>query len=188
MNRPSRFRSHYVLFIVLIAPILSGSLIVMAQDKGLSEMVAADGTKLRYVVEGKGIPWVVVNRSNYQQVYSKELRKHLKLIFLDLRHGSEFDPPAKVEYVTLDTLVDDMEQVRKTLGLERIAVMGHSLPSVIALEYARKYPERTSHVILISSTPYFIPPKDREAFWESDASPERKLANQRNRERITDMD
>ena len=177
-----------ILFTVLVFLSFNGSCLVEAQDKRPSEIVAADGTKLRYVVEGNGIPCVVVNGSHYQRVFSKDLRRHLKLVFLDFRHSSEAEAAAKLDDITLDTLLDDIDQVRKALGFDRVAVMGHSLPSVIALEYARKYPEHTSHLILIGSPPFAITPKEQEIFWESDASEARKLADKRNLERITDED
>ena len=188
MNQSSILCAGKILFTVLISLSFNGSVLVEAQLKRPSEIVAADGTKLRYVVEGSGIPCVVINGIHYQQVYSKALRRHLKLIFVDFRHSSEADAAAKVDTITLDTLVDDIEHVRKALGFDRIAVMGHSLPSLIALEYARKYPEHTSHLILIGAPPFMIPPKESGAFWESDASEARKLANKHNLERITDED
>jgi proline iminopeptidase len=150
------------------------------------EVTAADGTKLRYVVEGSGIPCIVVNGVHYQRVFSKDLRRRLKLLFVDFRHSSETEAAAKLDDIALDTLLDDIDQVRKALGFDRVAVMGHSLPSLIALEYARKYPEHTSHLILIGSPPYMIMPKEQEAFWESDASEARKSADKHNLERITD--
>jgi proline iminopeptidase len=152
------------------------------------EVTAADGTKLRYVVEGSGIPCIVVNGVHYQRVFSKDLRRRLKLVFVDFRHSSETEAAAKLDDIALDTLLDDIDQVRKALGFNRVAVMGHSLPSLIALEYARKYPEHTSHLILIGSPPYMIMPKEQEAFWESDASEARKSADKHNLERITDED
>ncbi len=152
------------------------------------EVTAADGTKLRYVVEGSGIPCIVVNGVHYQRVFSKDLRRRLKLVFVDFRHSSETEAAAKLDDIALDTLLDDIDQVRKALGFDRVAVMGHSLPSLIALEYARKYPEHTSHLILIGSPPYMIMPKEQEAFWESDASEARKSADKHNLERITDED
>jgi proline iminopeptidase len=177
-----------IFFTVLISLSFNGSCLVEAQHNQPSEIVAADGTKLRYVVEGSGIPCIVVNGGHYRRVYSKDLRRHLKLVFVDFRHSSEAEAAAKVDDITVDTLVDDIDQVRKALGFDRLAVMGHSLPSLIALEYARKYPEHTSHLILIGAPPFMIPPKESEAFWESDASEARKLANKRNLERITDED
>lgn len=188
MNQFSRPYVGRILFTVLISLSFNASYLVEAQHNSPSEIVAADGTKLRYVVEGSGIPCVVVNGSHYQRVFSKDLRRHLKLIFLDFRHSYEADAGAKLDTITLDTLFDDIEQVREALGFDQIAVMGHSLPSLIALEYARKYPEHTSHLILIGAPPFMIPPKESQAFWESDASEARKLADKRNLERITDED
>ncbi|HKY29106.1 MAG TPA: alpha/beta hydrolase [Pyrinomonadaceae bacterium] len=167
----------------LIAP-----LSIKAQNPSPLQVTAGDGTKLRYVVEGSGVPCIVVNGIHYRPVFSKDLRRHLKLVFVDFRNSSEAEAATKLDDITLDTLLDDIDQVRKALGVDRVAVMGHSLPSLIALEYARKYPEHTSHVILIGAPPFMIPPKESEAFWESDASEARKLANKRNLERISDED
>jgi hypothetical protein len=50
-----------ILFTISIPLSISVSCLVVAQQKRPSEIVAADGTKLRYVVEGSGIPCVVVN-------------------------------------------------------------------------------------------------------------------------------
>ena len=177
-----------ILFTISISLSISVSCLVVAQQKQPSEIVAADGTTLRYVVEGSGIPCVVVNGSHYRRVFSKELRRHLKLVFVDFRRSTEAEAAAKVDDITLDTLLEEIDQVRKALGFDRVAVMGHSLPSLIALEYARKYPEHTSHLILIGAAPSMIQPKEREAFWESDASQTRKSADKRNLERITDED
>ena len=161
---------------------------INAQNPSPLVVTTADGTKLHYVVEGSGIPCIVVTGSHYKRVFSKDLRRHLKLVFVDFRHSSEAEAAAKIDGITVDTLIDDIDQVRKALGFDRLAVIGHSLPSIIALEYARKYPEHTSHVILIGAPPFMITPKEQEAFWESDASQARKLADKHNLERITDED
>ena len=57
-----------ILFSISISLSISVSCLVVAQQKRPSEIVAADGTKLRYVVEGSGIPCVVVNGSHYRRV------------------------------------------------------------------------------------------------------------------------
>jgi proline iminopeptidase len=188
MNQFSISYVRRILFTISISLSISGSCLVVAQQKRPSEIVAADGTKLHYVVDGSGFPCIVVNGSHYRWVFSKELRRHLKLVFVDFRRSTEAEAAAKVDDITLDTLLEEIDQVRKALGFDRVAVMGHSLPSLIALEYARKYPEYTSHLILIGSAPSMIQPKEQEAFWESDASQARKSADKRNLERITDED
>ena len=48
---------------------------------------------------------------------------------------------------------DDVEQIRKALDIPKICVLGHSIHGNLALEYARKYPQHTSHVIVIGAPP-----------------------------------
>ena len=43
----------------------------------------------------------------------------------------------------MDTIVDDIEILRKKLGYDKIYVLGHSICGLMALEYARKYPQNT---------------------------------------------
>jgi hypothetical protein len=67
----------------------NGSYLVEAQDKRPSEIVAADGTKLHYVVEGSGIPCVVVNGSHYRRVFQKRpCRFSMIVAFFVLRYKS----------------------------------------------------------------------------------------------------
>lgn len=54
---------------------------------------------------------------------------------------------------SLDKLVNDMDLVRQKLALERMVVIGHSGHSYMALEYAKKYPQYVSQVILIGCGP-----------------------------------
>src|SRR5262249_6961226 len=79
-------------------------------------------------------------------------------------------------------------QVRSGLGLGKACLVGHSAPGLVAVEYTLRHPERVSDTILVSVEPYFT--RDyinaRTAFWEADASPDRKAALKRNVERFPD--
>jgi proline iminopeptidase len=48
----------------------------------------------------------------------------------------------------MDSIVDDIEILRKKLGYDKIYVHGHSIIGLIALEYGRKYPQNTCGVIM----------------------------------------
>ncbi len=90
-----------------------------------------------------------------------------------------FDPGR----LTLDTFIDDIEQLRRQLDFDRIGVLGHSIYGLLALEYARKYPTHTARVIMHGTPPY---PKNRIRieYWESQASDERKRLYERNLQKL----
>jgi proline iminopeptidase len=155
--------------------------------KGTSGVVSVEGAELHYVIEGKGTPCIVLGHSESgRRILSQELRNHFKFVFMDLRHDAHSNSSLEISKITLDRYLDDIDEVRRTLRLDRIAVFGHSIHSYIALEYARKYPKNTTHVIMTGSTPYRIPPGKADEFWESDASDERKMILEQNWEKISE--
>jgi proline iminopeptidase len=53
--------------------------------------------------------------------------------------------------MTWENLIADAEALRQTLGFERWAVLGHSFGGNVALEYALRYPQRISRLILMNT-------------------------------------
>jgi proline iminopeptidase len=160
---------------------------VDAQRQETSGVVSVEGAELHYVIEGKGTPCIGLGHSESQRrILSQELRNHFRWVFLDLRHDVHSNSSLEISKITLDTYLDDIDKVRRALGLDKIAVFGHSIHSYIALEYARKYPKYTSHVIMTGDTPYRVTAEAADEFWESDASNERKMILEQNWEKISE--
>src|SRR4029453_445043 len=106
-------------------------------------IVEVEGAQLAYRIEGHGQPCLVVGSSiYYPRVFSQDLRSHLQLVFVDLRHFAASDPSFSPDRISIETYPDDIEHVSQTLELGDVVVMGHSIHGTIALEYARRYPER----------------------------------------------
>lgn len=148
-----------------------------------SGTVSVPGAELAYVVEGEGVPTLVVGSSvYYPRTFSQELRQNLKLVFVDLRHFAPSDGSLPDEEFTLDRYAADIDAVREHLGFETVIVMGHSMHGMFALEYARRYPERVSNVVMIGSPPagLMATGEASAAFFEADASDERKQVLQQN--------
>lgn len=143
--------------------------------------IAVAGVPLRYVREGQGPTTAIIGSGvYYPKAYSSELRKHLDMIFVDLRYDVAAYQPTTEELagITFDTFADDLDVVRGALGVERWAVIGHSINAQTAIAYARKYPQHTSHLVIIAGVPFR--PSDYRAeaasFFEADASHDRKAA------------
>ncbi|MEZ5880875.1 MAG: alpha/beta hydrolase [Nitratireductor sp.] len=77
------------------------------------------------------------------------LEDKFQCITYDLR-GHGISPLPDGEF-GLDQLVEDLEALREALGIERWHIAGHSLGGMIGPAYARRFPERTLSVALLST-------------------------------------
>jgi len=78
------------------------------------------------------------------------LSKRYRLILVDIRgHGRSSKPECC--YTRLD-FAYDIKLLMDALGVHRADIVGHSLGSIIAQTFAEYWPQRTAHVVLISST------------------------------------
>ncbi|MGN6166984.1 MAG: alpha/beta fold hydrolase, partial [Solirubrobacteraceae bacterium] len=139
--------------------------------------VEVEGARLGYRIEGHGQSCLVIGSSAYYpRVFAQELREHLQLAFVDLRQWAASDPAFSPERISIESYLDEIEHVRRTLELGDVIVIGHSLHGTIALEYARRYPEHVLGVVAIGSPPYrsHEDPSPSERFWLADASEQRK--------------
>ena len=153
--------------------------------------ILVDGTTLNYVVEGNGMPCLVIGSSvYYPKTFSKNLRKHLKMYFVDLKWFAEKYVPENPDSVTIQTIVEDVEEIRKKLGLKKPMIMGHSIHGTISMEYVKKYSKEVSSLVLIGSPSLWgnaAFDKKAAALWET-ASDERKAIQIENWGQIKEMD
>jgi len=75
------------------------------------------------------------------------------LIYYDQRGRGKSADHVKPEDVTFASDIADMEKVRQYFHLDSITLLGHSWGTVLALEYALKYPEHVSRLILMNPAP-----------------------------------
>ena len=136
-----------------------------------------DGHKIHYTTEGAGYPCLIpslVGTPPYERSFSSQLRKHLQLVFVELR-GNRSDV-GEVSLLTLDSLVDDLDRFREAIGIDRAAVLGHSMHCLLPVRYAVRHPQGISHAILVCGSPSLAPSLQagREEYWQLLASEDRK--------------
>lgn len=148
-----------------------------------------DGFRIGYRIEGDGRPALVIGSADYySRVFSPALREHLRMAFVDHRGFAapppDFDPAA----VGLEAILDDCEHLRQTLDLGRVVVIGHSGHAYMALEYAKRWPDQVSHVVMIGIAPSLGADMMAavERAWEESVDPERKALMAENLERLPD--
>jgi pimeloyl-ACP methyl ester carboxylesterase len=72
------------------------------------------------------------------------------LVFYDHRCNGRSAGP-EICTMTWENLVADADALRQALGFEEWAVLGHSFGGMVALEYALRYPDRLTHLILVDT-------------------------------------
>ncbi|HET9622615.1 MAG TPA: alpha/beta hydrolase [Kofleriaceae bacterium] len=141
-----------------------------------------------YTIAGTGPACLVPSLAGtpiYERTFTPALAHVMQLVFVELRGNRT--ATGDVAALTFDAMVDDLEAVRRALGLGRVAVLGHSAHAFLALAYAARFPEATSHVLAIAGAPGMTPGvfARTTAYWELVASPERKRIVAENRARLT---
>lgn len=71
-----------------------------------------------------------------------------RVVLFDQRGCGRSTPHAELQHNTTWDLVDDIERIRDTLGIERWLLFGGSWGSTLALAYAQRHPERVIGLIL----------------------------------------
>lgn len=67
--------------------------------------------------------------------------------------GSHYsDHPTDTALWSVEQFTDEVEEVRKGLGLEKFYLLGHSWGGMLTMEYAAKYPEHLKGIIISNMT------------------------------------
>jgi len=115
-------------------------------------------TQLFYTSKGTGEPCLVMHGGlGLDHTYLRGLdifSDVLHLVYYDHRHNGRSGRPS-LETVTHAQLAADAEGLRQQLGFGKVTVLGHSYGGFIALEYALRYPESVSRLILLDTAPVF---------------------------------
>src|SRR5574342_650981 len=102
-------------------------------------------------VLGQGEPLLLMHGGpglDYTTLSSLEpLADQFTLVFYDHRCNGRSTGP--VESMTWENLTADADTLRGPLGYDKWAVVGHSFGGHVAREYALRYRERVSHLVLL---------------------------------------
>jgi proline iminopeptidase len=126
---------------------------------GLREgYIPVTDAELYYRATGRGRPVLVLHGGpdfdhNYFLPELDHLAGSYRLIYYDQRGRGKSSVDVKPEEVSIRSEMADLEAVRTFFRLESAAVLGHSWGGLLAMEYAIRYPERVSHLILLNTAP-----------------------------------
>ena len=156
----SRLRIAFALMLFVFASLGGGAAIAAPVDQAKwtslkKEIRLPNGVKLAYVELGnpKGEPLLLLHGYTDSSRSWSLLAPYLsdyRLLIPDQRGHGAADAPACC--YTISNYADDARLFLDAIGVERAAVAGHSMGSMVAMAMAAEYPERVSNIVLIGST------------------------------------
>lgn len=145
---------HLLLFVFL-------AVIGISAQKSSTEQSfeTSDHVKINYKVSGKGEACLYVpggpgqGYPSFELLGGSSLEKNIQMIYMDQR-GSGGSGTS--ENYHLEAMVEDIEELRLHLKLDKIFLLAHSFGGIIAVSYAKKYPQHTKGLILSNITLHFL--------------------------------
>ncbi|ASW76245.1 hypothetical protein IQ37_16790 [Chryseobacterium piperi] len=134
---------------------------LVAQNTSSSEdfFQTSDHVKIHYKVSGVGEPCIYIpggpgqGYASFELLGGNQLEKNIKMIYMDQRGSGK---SAQSDSYHLDKMVQDIEELRQYLKLEKVFLMAHSFGGIIAVNYAKKYPQHVKGIILANVTLHFL--------------------------------
>jgi proline iminopeptidase len=117
----------------------------------------SDGVKLFTKISGQGIPCVFVHggpgawSGMPEALAGPHLEDKFQMIWFDQRGSGRSANDPKQDY-SLNRMVQDLEELRQHLKLDKWVVMAHSFGGTIATEYAARYPQHVRGLALLNCT------------------------------------
>lgn len=151
----------YTLSTAVVASLISlhvsaASMPAALSNTGITTITTSDGVALKADIAGAGVPCVFVHGGPgagsevAQKLGASAFEKSCRMIWLDQRGAGRSASDPKKDY-SLARVVQDFEEVRQQLKIEKWVLVSHSFGGIIAAEYARKYPDHVSGLVLVNS-------------------------------------
>lgn len=117
------------------------------------DYVSVGGHKIWYESEGQGEPLVLIpggpgSSHDYFHPYFSALSRQYRVIYYDPFGTGKSEHAKDAAEYSLKQEVEEVEQLRKSLGVDHWNVFGHSWGGVVAQGYASKYGGAIKHLVL----------------------------------------
>ncbi len=118
---------------------------------------AKDGTEINYnIIMGKGptlvfLPGILGDKNTFSFIV-EQLNNFFTCVVIELvgQGTTKISTRNKIEQYSIEQHTEDVYSVIKSLNIEKFSIIGLSFGSLVATNFAYKYPEYVNHVILLA--------------------------------------
>lgn len=143
----------YKITLIFLSLIISCTSL-FAQDMYIT---TSDSVKLFINIKGSGTPCLFIHGgpgqgSYYWEKFAGDIcENNFKMIYLDQRGSGRSTSPENNNY-SLDRMIQDFEEVRKSLGINDWLIMGHSFGGILQTTYAQNNPTKIKGILMFQCT------------------------------------
>ena len=100
------------------------------------------------------VPLIIVhggpggNHYVFERTLGLRLEENMTVVYYEQRGCGRSEAPQDDGEYSINTLVEDLEELRKQLHVEKINLLGYSFGGQLCLEYALKYPKNVEQMVL----------------------------------------
>jgi len=145
-----------------------------------------NGSDVYYKTMGQGDPLLVIHGGpvldhSYFLPHLENLAKDYQLIFYDQRACGRSSIEIDSATMNMAGFVEDIEQIRQKLGIEKLNILGHSWGGLVAMEYAVAHNDKLDHLILANSM------APSSADWQKDNLESAKKVDEKDQRRLDNI-
>ena len=122
------------------------------------QRIDVGGAELYVEEEGRRTPLVLINGGpggthHYFHPWFSRAKKYARIIYYDQRGCGLSDWESGEEGYSVDQAVNDLDEIRTALGIDKWVVLGYSYGGFLAQYYTVNFPENVAGLILLGSSP-----------------------------------
>jgi len=138
-----------------VLAVLAAALAACADGPAVREahVTTSDSVRLYYRILGDGPETVVIPVGLYlEDLLAPLARPGRRLVFYDPRHRGR-SGRGDLAHASLDQQIADLEDLRRALGIERMAIIGWSGYGMEMAVYAIRHPDRVTRLVQVAPVP-----------------------------------
>ncbi len=130
---------------------------VLNNDKWNHKYIESNGLNFHYVSAGEENKEVIVLLHGFPEHWHTWrsqipfLAKKYHVIAIDMRGYNLSDKPKDVKDYRVELIVNDIKEIIKDLGIDKIHLIGHDWGGAIAWSFASMYPEHLNKLVILNS-------------------------------------
>ncbi len=167
MTAPTLVRHSLRIAVRTLAFVLTSAFVPAFMSAQTGWVTTSDSARLYYRIIGHGADTIIAIHGgpgmDHESIFGdfQPLAEHHTVIFYDQRGGGKSTLPTDTSTLVAPRQVQDLDELRRHFGIERVTLVAHSYGPLLAASYAIAHPSAVKKMVFFGP----VPPR-RGDFWQ----------------------